>query len=81
MIRETPKGGDGMVEVNRWYTIAEIVEMLSVHEQTVRRWLKTGELRGTLLGRKAGYRIQGSDLQAFLDARAVEVRDVGKLAA
>jgi len=43
--------------------------------------LKSGELRGTLLGRKAGSRIQGSDLQAFLDARAVEVRDGGKLAA
>ncbi len=70
-----------MVEANRWYTIVEIVEMLSVHEQTVRRWLKAGELRGTLLGRKAGYRVLGNDLQAFLDARAVEVRDGGKLAA
>jgi len=70
-----------VVEVNRWYTIAEIVDMLSVHEQTVRRWLKSGELRGTLLGRKAGYRVQGNDLQAFLETRAVKVRDEGKLAA
>ena len=70
-----------MVEVNRWYTIAEIVNMLSVHEQTVRRWLKSGELRGTLLGRKAGYRVQGTDLQAFLETRAVKVRDDGKLVA
>ncbi len=70
-----------MVEGKRWYTIAEIVDMLSVHEQTVRRWLKTGALQGTLLGRKAGYRVQGDALQAFLDARAVKVRDEEKLAA
>ena len=53
----------------RWYTVEEIVSQLKVHEQTVRRWLKEGELRGVLLGRKAGYRVRESDFQAFLAAR------------
>jgi len=53
----------------RWLTVEEIVDLLKVHEQTVRRWLRDGQLRGVLLGRKAGYRIRESDLEAFLGAR------------
>jgi len=53
----------------RWFTVEEIVDLLKVHEQTVRRWLREGELRGVLLGRKAGYRIRESDLEVFLEAR------------
>ncbi len=43
--------------------------MLKVHEQTVRRWLKQGELHGMLLGRKAGWRIRASELDRFLAER------------
>ena len=67
----------------RWYTVEEIVDLLKVHEQTVRRWLRDGELRGVLLGRKAGYRIRASDFESFLaarDARATE-GEQGKAAA
>ena len=53
----------------RWYTVEEIVDILKVHEQTVRRWLREGELRGVLLGRKAGYRVRARDFEAFLAAR------------
>jgi excisionase family DNA binding protein len=63
----------------RWLTVEEIVALLKVHEQTVRRWLRTGELRGVLLGRKAGYRIRASDLEAFLAER--EASEKGKAAA
>lgn len=55
---------------DRWFTIAEIVDMLKVHEQTVRRWIKSGELRASLLGRKAGYRIRARDLETFLEDRS-----------
>ncbi len=65
----------------RWYTVEEIVETLKVHEQTVRRWLKAGELRGILLGRKAGYRIRASDFEAFLAARDARGSEQGKAAA
>ena len=68
----------------RWYTVEDIVDMLKVHEQTVRRWLREGELGGVLLGRKAGYRIRASDLESFLaarDARGTEGTEEGKAAA
>ncbi len=42
-----------MIE-ERWYTVAEIVDTLKVHEQTVRRWLRDGDLRGTTWGGRAG---------------------------
>ena len=60
----------------RWYTVEEIVDMLKVHEQTVRRWLRGGELRGVLLGRKAGYCIRASVLESFLDALDVIASEV-----
>ena len=50
----------------RWLTVAEIVDRLKVHEQTVRRWLRTGQLPGRALGRKAGWRVLESDLDAFM---------------
>lgn len=65
----------------RWLSISEIVEMLSVHEQTVRRWIREGELPGVLLGRKAGYRIRESDLNAFLERRSTGNDLEGKAAA
>lgn len=57
------------MDQERWYTVAEIVDMLKVHEQTVRRWVRSGELPAAMLGRKAGYRIKASDLAAFLSRR------------
>lgn len=54
---------------DRFYTTSEVVDMLRVHEQTVRRWIRSGELPAVMLGRKAGYRVRASDLGAFLDER------------
>ena len=63
----------------QWLTVEDIVDLLKVHEQTVRRWLREGHLRGVLLGRKAGYRVRASDLEAFLAAR--DASDQGKAVA
>lgn len=63
----------------RWYTVEEIADTLKVHEQTVRRWLKSEELHGVLLGRKAGWRIRASELERFLDER--DTNKKGKAAA
>jgi len=59
-----------MIDMGHWYTVAEIGELLQVHEQSVRRWLRSGELKGTLLGRKGGYRVAGADLKSFMDERS-----------
>ena len=52
---------------DRWLTVAEIVDKLRVHENTVRRWLRTGALAGRNFGGRTGYRIRVSDLEAFLE--------------
>ena len=52
---------------DRWLTVAEIVEKLRVHENTVRRWLRSGELHGRNFGGRTGYRVRETDLDAFLE--------------
>ena len=68
------------MDEERWYTVADIVEKLRVHEQTVRRWLREGDLKGYSFGGKSGYRIRSSDLEAFLESHR-ERPDMGKAAA
>ncbi len=65
------------MEEERWYEVKDVVDMLKVHEQTVRRWIKQGDLPAVLFGRRGGYRIKASDLDAFLSAQATK----GKAAA
>jgi len=50
-------------------TVDQVAERLKVNEQTVRRWLREGELQGVAFGGRTGWRISEDDLQAFLDAR------------
>jgi excisionase family DNA binding protein len=57
----------GMEE--EWLTVGQIAERLQVAERTVRRWLTDGELVGANFGGKAGWRIRGRDLDAFIDKR------------
>ena len=52
----------------RWLTVAEIVERLQVHEQTVRRWLREGRLSGRNFGGRTGYRVRERDFELFLSA-------------
>lgn len=53
----------------RWFTVAKIVDLLDVHEETVRAWLRKGDLRGINFGGKTGWRVKESDLNAFLEER------------
>jgi excisionase family DNA binding protein len=54
------------MEQERWLTVEETAERLSVHEQTVRRWLRAGQLSGTSINRRAGWRIPESEIHRFL---------------
>lgn len=52
----------------RLYTVQEVAARLKTTPETVRRWLRSGRLRGIRLGgTKLGYRISEADLQRFLD--------------
>ena len=65
-------------ERDEWLTVQEITRILKVHEESVRRWIRGGELPAILLGSsKGGYRVKATDLDAFLAAQA----DKGKAAA
>ena len=48
-----------------WYTPEQVAERLQVSVWTVRRWLKSGELRGVVFGRQ--WRIGADDLAAFIE--------------
>ena len=54
---------------NKWVTTKEIAKRLNIHVETVRRWLRTGALRGVQVGGKSGYRIREMDLDEFLRSR------------
>jgi len=51
----------------RWFTVADVSDLLKVHEQTVRQWLREGRLRGRSFGGRTGWRVRESDLAAFLE--------------
>ena len=48
-------------------TVAEVAARLKVNRETVRRWLRSGVIRGTLLGDRAGWRIPASEVQRLMD--------------
>ena len=52
-----------------WLTVAQVAALLQVHEETVRRWIREGQLPVLDLGKKAGYRVRPTDLDAFLAER------------
>ena len=53
---------------DRLLTVPEVAERMRVGVDTVRRWLRTGRLKGLLPGgTKTGYRVRERDLEAFID--------------
>jgi excisionase family DNA binding protein len=53
-----------------WMTTAEVAEYLRVGEETVRRWIRAGDIAVLDLGgRRGGYRIRRADLDAFIAER------------
>jgi excisionase family DNA binding protein len=54
----------------RWLTVAQVADQLQVDEETVRRWIRRGELEATNIGTgRPDYRIRPTVLQAFLERR------------
>ena len=54
----------------QWLTVQEVAALLKVNEETVRRWIRGGELPVLDLGGpKTGYRIHRAELAQFIAAR------------
>jgi len=66
----------------RVLTVNQVAARLQVDVQTVRRWLRNGELIGTPIGGRTGWRVSGPEVEAFLKRRRQEreIRDMGKAA-
>ena len=61
---------DNQHDEPRWLTVAQVAERLQVSQETVRRWIRGGQLPVLELGGvKTGYRIREDDLADFIDAR------------
>ena len=54
---------------DEWLTVKDVAALLKVSEETVRRWVREGELPALALGKKAGFRIRPADLEVFIAAR------------
>jgi excisionase family DNA binding protein len=52
-------------------TVADVAGRIGAHEQTVRGWIKTGELKAARFGTHIGYRIKRSDYEDFLRRRTL----------
>ena len=75
--RVTEEKGDGSVENSGltdslgWYddsimTSGEVARFLKVHLGSVRRWTRSGELKGYRLGKRGDWRYLRKDVIAFL---------------
>ncbi len=60
----------------QWMTVEEAAEALRVHPQTVRRWLRAGQLKGTMLSRRAGYRIKVAEVERVLEEGLPEGKEL-----
>ena len=56
---------------DRLLTIVDVAGRIGVHEQTVRSWIKGGELKAAEFGTRIGYRITRTDDEDFLRRRTL----------
>jgi len=53
-----------------WLTVDEVAHRMGLKNgETVRRWLRSGKLRGTLISDRMGWRVRAADLERFVAAR------------
>ncbi|MDP9370079.1 MAG: helix-turn-helix domain-containing protein [Chloroflexota bacterium] len=55
-----------------YLTLAEVVERTDLHPDTLRRWLREGRIRGTLLGRRHGWRIPAGEVDRIMRGEATK---------
>jgi excisionase family DNA binding protein len=63
------------VAAEKLLTLDEVAERLGVNVETVRRWVRNGEIEVIDLGGRAGYRVTELALERFIRSRIRPVRD------
>lgn len=56
--------------MDEWLTTNEVAELLKVNPETVKRWLRNKEMRGSLLSDRAGWRVSRDEVERFMRSRA-----------
>lgn len=56
-------------------TVEDVARRLGVHIDSVRRWIRAGELVAIDLGGAAGYRITPAELERFIAERTTKRKD------
>lgn len=57
------------MSTERVYTLDQVAEWLGFHRNTVRKWIQSGELIASQLGK--GYRIRQADLDDFMRRKQI----------
>jgi len=60
---------DAQAQQPQWWTVAQVATELQVHPESVRRWLRSGEMRGFLLSDKQGWRVEAVEVRRFTTDR------------
>jgi excisionase family DNA binding protein len=55
--------------MDTFLTATEVATLLKVHPETVKNWLRSGELSGVVLSDRAGWRVRRDDVDRFIEAR------------
>ena len=62
------KAEPSTMEREEYLTVDEAAKRLKIHAQTLRKWLRDGEIKGTLMGSsRSGYRIAASEVDYVLE--------------
>jgi excisionase family DNA binding protein len=67
--------GGGVTEGERMFTATEVAKQLRVRADTVRRWIRQGQLQAIRLGPRAGYRVSSTELRRFMTTHRTERPD------
>ena len=58
-----------MIALDEWLTVGEVAKQVKVKPETVRRWLRGGQLVGSILSDSGGWRVRQSELNRFMAER------------
>ena len=61
-----PNAATDTQRADQLLTVADVAGRIGAHEQTVRGWIKSGELKAARFGTRIGYRIRLGDYEEFL---------------
>ncbi len=59
-----------------YFTVREVAAKLKVHPQTVKDWLRAGDLEGVNFGGRTGWRVTDAQLRDFVERRTRETKTV-----